>query len=480
MKILLFTTNTNNSSCPPLGLFSIATYFQNKFPDLGIEFSIKAFKSFNAFQILKLVAREKPDLIGIGTYVWNWIQVLDLCEKIKVLYPQVKIVLGGPSVTFEDEKITKLIQRKVIDFAVKGEGERTFAELLTFLQNGNITSIANIPGLMGLNNSETIFYKEQPKEYLVDMNLLPNPYLVHPRLLKQAKKDDIVYIETSRGCPYKCGYCVAAKMTLRYKKLDLVINEIKSIASFGLKRMAILDGTLNFNILRTKEMLNRIIKLNFDLDLQFEIKAETLDDELISLLKRVGFIFVEIGLQTSNEDTLKKINRYHDRDKFLKNIRKLIENDVQFLVDLIIGLPDETIDDWFRSIDFCYDIGNIRFAGMVLKLLPNTFLFEERKKYGYKYDSEDMNRILCSNTMSFEMISLAEKINYILMQLWSLPGNEPLRPYIRQMCEKYYNNKLSLFLQNVLKVLNDDALQTLPTLKLEEKRKLIDCVINKE
>lgn len=481
MNILLFTINANYSTCPPLGLFNIAAYCQDKHPELQLVFSIKAFRSYKLLQIMKIVAKEKPDLIGIGVYVWNQPQVLELTEKIKALYPNISIVLGGPSVWFGDDEIVNLLKRKKIDYAIKGEGEKTFADLLSCIKSGDPEGLTKIPGLMGMDKQKNIFWNEQSRDHLLDINLLPNPYLVNPELLKQAKKDGVVYIETSRGCPYECGYCAVAKIPLRYKHLETVINEIKNIASSGLRKIVILDGTSNFNIARTKEMLRRIIDLGFDLELQFEIKAETLDDELIMLFKRVGVTFLEIGLQTSNEETLQEIGRHYNKEKFMTNIAKLIKHNHQFMVDLIIGLPGESIDDWFRSVDFCFDFGNIRFASMVLKILPNTMLFERYKEYGYEFDPKQINSILFSNTMSSAMIERAVKMNYILMHFWSLPGNEGLRPYIREICEKHYDHKLSLFLQDAYEHLRDHNLfEEIQNFNFEEKSELIAGIVDKE
>lgn len=487
MKVLLITSNSN-TIVPPFGQYLISAYYQENFSYKNIQILIKFFESNESFKIMKLIAAEKPDILGLGCYIWNIQAMMLLCESIKKLYPEMLILLGGPSISFTEEKLVNLIERDKADYFIVGEGERTFADLLNYLFDGQIHKVSEIPGLMGKNINGQIFANDRPKEYLMDLDNLPNIYMNYPQLVDETKNYGFASLEMSRGCPFKCAYCMAGQSTfqpsLKKRDLNKIINDIVYLRDIGLNKIIIIDPTFNFDIERCKEILRRIISLESDFEFLCEIKVELLDEEIIGLMLEAGFKSIEIGLQTSNIETLKRISRYHDRDKFKKNVERLKNTNLFMVVDLIIGLPGETLEDFYNSLDFCYNLGNVKISCGLLKLYPNTSLYNEREKYKYEYDSERMNRVVKSETMTTEEVDFAESMINPIKVFWSYSEcDECLRSYVREVCKKYYNNKFSKFISAMAIFLTDKGIlnnSVLFKIPLDKKKLLLDSFIDEQ
>lgn len=475
MKILLFSTNTNNSNCPPIGLYLMKAYVEERIAEDKVDIKVLSFRSFNLLELLKFIIKNKPDVLGIGCYVWNISSVIPLCEMLKKRFPEMKVILGGPSISFNDKELTGMLQNGYVDFMIMGEGERAFYDVINGIINNDMGSILSIPGLMGKDADNKVYKNKLSANYKVNLDSLPNPYLLYNELQEEARQNGVVYMETSRGCPYNCMYCVSAQVEFSYKSMDIILNELKALNMLGLKNITVLDSTLNFNTMRTKQLLKKIIDEKWELSFTFEIKAECLDDELISLFWDCGLKFAEIGLQSSNENTLRIIKRYHDADKFSTNIRKLLKIGLNIVVDLIIGLPGESIKDWYNSLDYCYRLGNIKISSMVLKVFPNTLLSEVADNYGYKFDPLQMNKIVNSNTMSLQEINLAERISYIINAFWSCENNDYLVNYIRDACDQRYSGKFSLFFADLTDFIYRNKLShNIMNDVLENKRRILD------
>ncbi len=478
LKILLITINSN-TIVPPLGQYLISAYYYKTYPTRDIDIKVKYFENYQHFRIMKLIASEKPDLIGLGCYVWNIGSMKSLCKEIKGIYPSVKIVLGGPSISYTDEELLKMVKTDMADYLIVGEGERAFAELINNLFDKTFDMISEIPGIIGKNTSGGIFSNIRTNDYLIEIDDLPNPYEDNPKLVEETRKFGFASLETARGCPFRCAYCItgqsAFQPSLKQRAIRNIISDITYLRDIGLNKIIILDPTFNFDISRSMEILKEIIALKSDFNFMCEIKVELLNDEIISLMREAGFTSIEIGLQTSNLETLKRINRYHDREKFIQNIDKLKVTNMFMVVDLIIGLPEETLDDFCNSLDFCYNLGDIKITCGMLKLYPNTSLYNNREKYKYEYDSQRMNRVVKSSTMTKEEIDFAESMINPISVFWSHSEcDEYLRSYVRTLCEKYYKNVFSDFIKEITVFLRENGVLEEVTLKLPvDKRKLV-------
>ena len=425
-------------------------------------------------EILKKIREESPDIIGFSCFVWNFNKFIEINKIVKKRRKDIVSIFGGPSVSFDDKRLDEEILKGNIDYLIVNQGEIPFFCLLNCLENAESEKLSLIDGIVYKSVNGTIVKNREIKNNLLDLNKIENPYFKYDELYNNAKEHGIIYYEMSRGCPYSCTYCYEANMPFRSKSIDLIIKELNAFQSLNIKRISVLDATLNFDIKRTKILLSKIIERNFGFLFFFEIKAECLDDELIDMLSCARVSGIEVGLQTSNIQTLKLINRYYDKSKFEHNIQKLIQKDFLVVLDLIIGLPNEGLEDWLNSLDYCYNLGDIKISSNPLKLLPNTQLYNQIDKFGYKYDAENMNQIISSYTFSSIDLAYAYRIAHIAMFFWSLEiENKKYISNIRKLCNERFGGKFTLLLKMIENYIFTQKLENSLNVSSEQKQKLI-------
>ncbi|WP_455717596.1 B12-binding domain-containing radical SAM protein, partial [Anaerosporobacter sp.] len=377
MRVLLLTSNTNNSENPPLGLYLLKAYTEKYMEDRNITIDVHAFISFDFIKILKFILRYKPDVLGCGCYVWNCKAFQEICKKVKEIMPNITIIMGGPSISKNDLELDELLEKNIVKYMIVGEGERIFNEIILNIYDGEQERNNQLPNCMGKDEEGRIFKQPYDKEWRCDINTLPNPFYIYEEFREAALNYGCVTLETSRGCPYNCSYCVESQIPFYSKDISVVLNELEYLHNLGVKNIVVLDATLNFDINRTKDFFIEIIKKGWKFDFSFELKAECLDIDLMYMLTKIGVRKIEIGLQSSNKSTLKSIRRYFDEEKFVGNTKKLIELNIDIVVDLIAGLPNESLEDWFESIDYCYRLGDVNISSNLLKVLPGTEIYNQ-------------------------------------------------------------------------------------------------------
>lgn len=447
MKVLLIAVNTQNSTAPPLGLYMLKTYYEQYSKTHLCEIKILFFQAPNFIKIFKEIKDEKPDVIGYSCFVWNFNQFIKLNELVKKSLNTISI-FGGPSISFDDHLLEEQVKNGNIDYLIINQGEHPFYQLLQHIENYNSHSLDLINGIVYRDAEGQLIKNRDILRNTVDLNEVNNPYLVDQELRKNAKDYHIVYYEMSRGCPYSCSYCYEANMPFSSKDIDLIIEELDQFKLLGFKEISVLDATLNFNIKRTKTLLSKIIAKNYNFSFFFEIKAEHLDDELIDMLAKAGVKGIEVGLQSSSLKTLKLINRYFDKVKFETNIQKLIKKDFLLIIDLIIGLPNEGVDDLLNSIEYCYNLGNVKISINPLKVLPNTALYNQIEQFDYKFDTNNMNQIVSSSTMTGLDLHYTYRISHIVLSFWSSEiENKEYVKKIREICGQYFDSKLTPFIK---------------------------------
>ena len=269
--------------------------------------------------LMQLYAAE-CDAYGFSCYIWNIRYVLDICKSLKKLRPERKIVLGGPETSFDAEKL--LEEYDFLDCIICGEGEKAVFE----------------------------YIKMPPKERCIiqgtklDMNELVFPY-TDEDLKAITENERLVYYETSRGCPFNCSYCLSsAKQGVDFLNIDRVKAELEILTKCGAITIKFVDRTFNADKRRAKEIWQYCMALETETCFHFEIGADLLDDELLDLLKsaKAGQFHFEIGVQTTNPQTIEAVSRAMDIKKLSTNVRKLRENTgIALHLDLIAGLPYE-------------------------------------------------------------------------------------------------------------------------------------------
>lgn len=370
------------------------------------EFSINDLKD----NILSEIYKEEPDILAFSCYIWNIEIVHSLSIEIKKLLPNCTIILGGPEVSYDPDHVLKT--NCYIDFVLSGEGEKTFSVLYKSLIKGS-EEYKELGGI-AYKEDGTIIFRE--KFNLVDkLDEIPSPYT--PELMK-AVSNRIVYYESSRGCPFSCSYCISSTFNgVRYFSFERVRSDLSTILSYSPKLIKFVDRTFNCNKQRAKEILRYIISLESDTVFHFEAAADLFDEELLQILKRAkkGNIQLEIGLQTTNIETLAEIDRVTDLEKLSHNVRKIISyGNIHVHLDLIAGLPYEDLDSFEGSFNDVYTLGPHQLQLGFLKLLKGSKIRNQAQKHGFKYRDYSPYEVLENNYISFNDILVLKDIEEVL------------------------------------------------------------------
>ena len=339
----------------------------------------------------ELIIAEKPDVVSFSCYIWNIIKTLDACSFIKEEY-ECKIVVGGPEVSYRAEDV--LNRYGFIDYVLRGEGEETFPELINKLKSEE--AAFDVHGLAYRFEGKVVLNDE--KEYI---GTPVSPYIDE---YFENLNGRICYIETSRGCPYRCAYCLSGRCSpLRFFDSEQVKRDIVKLSNSGTKTVKFVDRTFNANSKRANEIISFILEnrgktIPESVCFHFEIAGDILTEETYNLLSTApkGVIQLEIGMQSFNEDTLKIINRKTDTEKLIKNIKKLIALDNMHIhIDLIAGLTGEDIKSFERSFDIGYRLKAHMLQMGFLKLLYGADMRENPERYPCEF----------SDTPPYEVIS---------------------------------------------------------------------------
>jgi len=409
-KVVLISLNWANHFSLALGYLK-AYALKDPFIRENAEIEIIDFdtETLNVQQIVYYLSQSRPDIIGLSCYCWNIDKVLDIARIMKTIHPHVRVVLGGPEAGPVGTKY--LNENTFLDVVIKGEGEITFAELLKcYLGEGRLADIAGISYRM---NDQII---ENPDRLPIeDLSEIPSPYLegiVVPR-------DRVTYIETYRGCMFRCHYCFEGKNLprLRFFPEDRVRKEIALILSNPeIRSFHFVDTVFNFKKDRLERMAEMISSANrYGAELRtVEIIAEFVDKETVALFKKAGVRSVETGPQTVNEDTLKKVNRFYIEDKFRNGVKLLEAGGIEVTTDLIIGLPGDTFFKFAKSAKTLIEMKPSTIVFSILHVLPGTILYEQSKEFDLKFDDKAPHLVLSAPDFPYEDIDKAVIMAYSL------------------------------------------------------------------
>lgn len=370
------------------------------------------------YQVLYYLSRVKPYLICFSCYCWNMNKINKLSRLIKEVLPESKIIYGGPEAGPIAEKILR--ENPAVDVVVRGEGEATFKELLEYYLTGH-KNLFSIKGISYRSGDKVIRNRE--RKLISNLDEIPSPYLENILPLR----DKVLYLETYRGCPYKCSYCYEGKNYphLRYfskerieKELGLILN------SDTVKSFTFTDSIFNLNKKKLREISELIAKNNTHNKKMhtIEIFSEKVDRETVKEFKRAGVVSVETGPQSVNEDTLKAAQRYFNREKFSKGVKLLQENEIDVLCDLIVGLPEDNFFKFVRSIKFVFKLKPHRVIFSTLHVLPGTVFYRKSEEYGLKFNPQPPRNVLENNTFSHTEIRRAELMASSYQKEYNLAG----------------------------------------------------------
>ena len=424
--------------------------------------------------VLERLPLKECGIIGFCTYIWNRSSVLELCNLIRNKY-NVQIVLGGPEVSYNAKEI---LENHDIDYVISGEGELPFA----LLCKGENPS--KIEGLCYRKNGEIIV-----SEPYVSNEEPPSPYVDK---YFENLNGRIAYIETSRGCPYRCAFCLSGRCGgVRFFDLEESKKRIERLASSGTKTLKFVDRTFNADRKRAREIFSFIIdnygkKVPQGVCFHFEIEGELIDNETIEILKKapVGAIQLEIGIQSFNKETLESINRRTNLEKLKKNI-KLLTNlgNIHIHIDLIAGLPYEDLHSFERSFNQAYELNAHMLQFGFLKMLHGSDMRENGEKYKCEFSKEPPYEVISTPWLSQKEMKIMHTCEDVFDKMYNSSRFKRTCAYITESIGNPFKAFLdfSRFLSNIsLKTLDELTFEIytyFSSLSQISKNQLRDCLV---
>lgn len=383
-----------------------------------------SFKEYTIKDDLERIVHEllslKIDVLAFSIYIWNVELIKEIIAKIKKERPELIIVIGGPEVSYE---IDYFLDNFEIDYLISGEGEVAFKQLLDCLEAKQMVKI------QGISTKDDRDYRQSKPVDLSYLETLDSPYLLECDLKDMANR--ILYFETSRGCPYRCQYCLSSlEKGLRFFSLDYLKKQLKMIIDSGVKTVKLLDRSFNAKTSHALAILEFIFK-NYrpGIQFQFEINGDVLDQKIIDYINEFapdGLLRFEIGIQSTYEPTNEIVKRYQDFNRLSEVIRQLQTNHkIDFHLDLIAGLPLENLERFAKSFDDVFAFYPKELQLGFLKLLRGTSLRNEANQYGYVYDDRPPYELIESNDLSKDDIKQIHLVEEMLEKFWN-SGKMPL------------------------------------------------------
>lgn len=385
-RIFLVAVNSKFTHVNP-----VPYYIRNELNGLDYNIEIKQYNiNQDYFSILKDIVLVKPSVIAFSVYIWNCELIETLIKDLKNLNSNVIIVAGGPEASYNKKWLN------IADFVVKGEGEKAFRKL-------------------AINNFQ--FKEKEIVEPILNFNDIQFPYLESD--LKDLE-NKYIYYEASRGCPYKCSYCISSRVdqSLKFRDINRVFKELDFLINSKCKVIKFVDRSFNCNKDFSRKIWEYLIQNHKEnVKFHFEIYPALLKEEDFKILNNTpeGYFQFEIGIQSANKNTLVEINRHEDPKIVKENILKLknLEN-IHIHLDLIAGLPFETLNEIKNSFNFIYKMEGDHFQLGFLKVLPGTELEENKKNYEIVTLNKPPYTVLKNKWLSFQDVFLLQNIEEFL------------------------------------------------------------------
>lgn len=370
----------------------------------------------------------KPDVIAFSCYIWNFSMIAKLLPDLAKLLPKAPIWLGGPEVSYRAEKV--LEEFPGVTGIMVGEGEYTFYKVTEFYHN--LTDSPNSQNVKGadVNRIKSIDAGLQAIPGIVTrecntgapqvLDLADIPFwYADGDLLKEEFKNRIVYYETSRGCPFRCSYCLSSiDKSVRFRPMDMVKKELDFFLDNKVPQVKFIDRTFNCKHSHAMEIWQYIYEHdNGVTNFHFEIAADIIREEELELLSKLrpGQVQLEIGVQTTNLQTLEEIRRTTDMNKLKENVARLRSfHNIHLHLDLIVGLPFEDMTSFIRSFNDVYGMNSNDLQLGFLKVLSGSHIGEKTEDYGIAYESNPPYEVLSTNWISYEDVIRLKRVEEML------------------------------------------------------------------
>lgn len=369
--------------------------------------------------ILQEIYKRKPDVLCFSCYIWNYEYVKEVASEFHKLRPEVPIWVGGPEVSYEIERM--FVENPSFYGVVIGEGEATFSELCAYYCNGKKGSLSDIAGI-AYRDGEKYDERQEGSPAItrtkprapIDLSSIPFCYEDMTDF-----ENRIIYYESSRGCPFSCSYCLSSiDKKLRFRNTELVKKELQFFIDKKVPQVKFVDRTFNCNHTHAMEIWKFIQEKDIGItNFHFEIAADLLTEEETALLStfRPGLVQLEIGVQSTNLQTIEEIHRkmqLSDVESSVRFIQKA--GNIHEHLDLIAGLPYENYERFGQSFRDIYALKPNQLQLGFLKVLKGSYIFEHKDEYDMIYRSKPPYEIMQTKWLSYDEVLLIKLVEEML------------------------------------------------------------------
>lgn len=384
-------------------------------PDFNIQIKEYTIKD-PVLNIVTDLYQQKPDVIGFSCYIWNIEETIKVVNLLKKVDPSLIIVLGGPEVSYDTREWMKKIPE--VDFIVMGEGEQTFKQLLAEIEKNH--DYNKVPGIAFHDNQEVVITPQMNK---LDLKELPSPYRFPEDIAHLGKR--VTYIETSRGCPFSCQFCLSSiEVGVRYFDREKIKDDIRYLMENGAKTIKFVDRTFNISRSYAMEMFRFLIDEHLPGTVfQFEITADIMRPEVIEFLNQeapAGLFRFEIGVQSTNDFTNELVMRKQNFSKLTRTVSLVKEGKkIDQHLDLIAGLPEEDYHSFRKTFNDVFELRPEELQLGFLKMLRGTGVRLRAEEHNYIYMDHSPYEILSNNVLSFNDIVRIKQVEDVLEKYWN-------------------------------------------------------------
>ncbi|MDR3578514.1 MAG: radical SAM protein [Oryzomonas sp.] len=345
------------------------------------------------------LAELQPAAVGFSLYLWNRAACLEIAAEVRRCMPEALLFAGGPEATADPHGV---LDGSALDLVIVGEGETPFAALCARLKDNQ--PLKGIPGILSKEASHPF----SPSAPLAVLDAIPSPYL--EGILDCGRYPGILW-QLSRGCGFSCDFCFDSRGQhgVRRFSLERIESELRHFAKSGVSQVFVLDSTFNQDITRAKAILRLIAKVAPGIHFHFEVRSEFIDPELARLFAQIT-CSLQIGLQSADSRVLQEVGRSFRPDDFAARINLLNQSGAVFGLDLIYGLPGDTLAGFRRSLDFALSLYPNHLDIFPLAVLPGTPLADRSAAIGLKHLPHPPYTLLSSPTFTADDMAMAQRL----------------------------------------------------------------------
>jgi len=392
-KILLVALNAKYIHSNP-AVYSLAAYANRGLTKLISLIELTINDRYE--DILSGILSRKAGIIGFSVYIWNADLMQRVMADIHAIAPEVILMAGGPEASNDPETYLQWCQGVFL-----GEGEQNMRRIAGWVAAGEPIHWEEMEGVAFCEKNDVTIHEPGP-DSITSMDEIP---FLYDEL--SPFENRIIYYESSRGCPFRCSYCLSSiDKRVRYRSMEIVLRELQFFLDKKVKQVKFIDRTFNSNWHRSLEIWQYLKDHdNGVTNFHFEIGADLLKEEEIALLQslRPGLVQLEIGIQSTCEKTMDMIHRTTDNQKLFENVKALRKNyNINLHTDLIAGLPCEDYDRFRKSFDDIYPLDADQLQLGFLKVLKGTDMYDHREEYGLIYSSYQPYEVFATKWLTYE------------------------------------------------------------------------------